>query len=355
MIIYTGGSIASIPTDSAKPFSPRIMGSWEALRDSIPFLSSSPERVPFCIDCVYLENAINSADVSAIHWLALAQLVQRYYDDYEGFVIIHGTDTLAFTASALSFLLRGITKPVVLTGAQRSTVSDLLADGASNLLLSCLVANPGWLGIPRVPEVCVCFDNQLFRGNRTTKVDTIKFDGFSSPNYPLLGVADSDVTVFHKYLLSRDQNKLCVGTRLDVRVGVLSVYPGIQNTQFLESFCSLGDLKGLVLQTFGAGSIPTHSAFLRQMEDLVNRGVHVVAVSQCLRGGVDLQLYRTSSNLSKIGVMDGSDMTSEAAYCKLSFLLATAIESEIPRLMRQDLCGELSAGSNMDPSSLLQS
>jgi len=341
LVIYCGGTIGSVPSDSNDPDSPQIVVTWQELRKAIPKLN----ELPFAVDAVAFLQPLDSANVGPKHWRALAEVIRAYYDEYEGFVIVHGTDTMVYTASALSFMLRGIDKPIVITGAQISAISRVRSDAEQNLLTAIQFANPSTSRIPTVPEVCIFFGNELIRGNRARKVNASGFSAFDSPNYPPLATAGTKLEV-NTDVIRTGGTSFETQPFYDTNVIALDLYPGVQyNTSLLRAIINAESLKGIVLKTYGSGNVPTEPLDLIQLLDrAIKRGVVVVNVTQCLKGYVDQSLFDTSAILEDIGVISGREITPEAALCKLMCLLGDpdleGNTTEIRTLMMRNLAGE---------------
>ncbi|MBU6428890.1 MAG: asparaginase, partial [Cyanobacteria bacterium REEB65] len=280
----------------------------------------------------------DSAGMTFDHWVHLAKQIEENYQRHAGFVILHGTDTLAYTASALAFLLEGLAKPVVLTGSQRP-IGQTRSDAAQNLVTAIEIASAALWGGTVVPEVGVFFRDHLLRGCRTTKISASSFDAFDSPNFPALGTAGETLSIDASRLRAPG-GPLKVHDRLESRIAVLDVFPGM-SPALLEALLSSGELRGVVLKTFGSGNVPATPGFLAAIAQAVERGVVVLNVTQCRSGEVSLGLYESSADLLARGVVGGMDLTPEAALAKLSFILG--LEPDPARaadLLRRDWRGE---------------
>lgn len=278
---------------------------------------------------------LDSSDMAPSDWLRVARAIEERYDDFAGFVVLHGTDTLAYTASALSFLLEGLGKPVIVTGSQ-VPLERLRSDARENLLASALLAVS-----PELHEVCVFFGGTLFRGNRVTKVSASGFDAFESPNEAALAVAGVDVVMGPAAPRHPQAGRLRVHQLADVSVAAVRLFPGIR-PELLANLLR-DPVRGVVLETYGAGNAPTRDGSLvAVIADATARGVVVVNCTQCLRGTVDMSGYATGAALAAAGVVSGADMTPEAALTKLIWLLGRGLEpTEVKRLVGLDLRGEL--------------
>ena len=326
---YTGGTIGMRPTPEGLAPAPghlvELLAQTDELRhDDVPRFFVHE-----------FETLVDSAWMEPADWLGIAREIERRREDFDGFVVLHGTDTLAYTASALSFLLRGLGKPVLLTGSQIA-LSQTRSDGWDNLITSLLIA-----GRPDLAEVSVYFDHLLLRGNRTVKVDADRFHAFDSPAYPVLGEAGVGISIRPELLVRSDAVPIDLPASLDARLAVLRVFPGMSADVF-EHFLA-APLDGVVIETYGAGTAPRlDDSVYRAIAHACARGVVPVAVSQCPRGTVDLGRYAAGTRLARAGVVSGADMTTEAALTKLYTLFAEGLDSdEIRHALRCNLAGEL--------------
>ncbi|KIW01509.1 uncharacterized protein PV09_06987 [Verruconis gallopava] len=303
-------------------------------------ISTYDRRIRYCV--YEFENLLDSSSIDAEGWDHIAKTVYRNYQLFDGFVILHGTDSLAYTCSALSFMLQNLGKPVILTGSQ-APMLELQNDATDNLLGSLVIA-----GHFMIPEVCLFFNFKLFRGNRATKISADDFAAFSSPNFPPLAVITSQKTVVNWSIVERPKtiDPLSIQTRLNTtHVACLRVFPGIK-PQMVDAVLRLEGLKGLILETFGAGNTPggADGALTKILADAISRGIVIVNVTQCLSGNVS-PLYAPATALGRAGVVFGHDMTSEAALTKLSYLLSlpNATPEEVAIKMSTSIAGELTA------------
>lgn len=337
LIIYTGGTIGMVedPTTGAlQAFD------FSHLRESMPEL----KQLSFQLAYTQFDPPIDSSDMSVDLWLRLAQTIVSNYDEYDGFVVLHGTDTMAYTASAISFMLVGLNKPVIFTGSQLP-IGRLRTDGKENLISSLqIAAERTSSGEPMVPEVCIYFNGLLLRANRTIKSSAEQFDAFLSMNYPPLAQVGIDINFNEKnihYYPAGEVPGFKQLYMLDNRVTVLRLFPGIRQ-EVVDATLNIQDLKGVVLETYGSGNALTNSLFIRSLKDAIDRGVVIVNVTQCLSGSVAMTRYDTGVRLLQAGVTSGFDMTTEAAITKLMYLLAQPISTdEVRRRMGSSLCGEL--------------
>ncbi len=345
LIVNTGGTICMVHSEPGNPLSPLVpAGSWSDLVKNHPILG--PGVIGVEVDYRQLSELIDSSDIEEKHWREIASIIGTSYHAYSGFVVIHGTDTMCYTASALSFMLENLAKPVILTGSQRPLVEPR-SDAVQNLVTSLQLAAPTAFDYPVIPEVCIFFHDQLLRGNRSRKLSTSGYAGFESPNYPPLAVAGEHVVVNKKAIRGASSSDFFVNTSMDSRVMVLEIFPGFKPT-VLESMIDdhgIGrhQISGLILKTYGTGNAPGSEAFLSAVEKVCRSGVVVVDITQCPQGMVELGLYEASCGLMNSGVVSGVDMTPEAAVCKLMYLLGKGWTiDEVKRVMQIDLNGEQS-------------
>ncbi len=329
-ILYTGGTIGMKPT--ARGYAPEA-GYLGRVMASMPDFSSS--EMPEYVIREY-SPLLDSSNMGPKHWLAIARDIADTYHDFDGFVIIHGTDTMAYTASALPFMLEGLAKPVVITGSQ-IPLCRVRSDGRENLVTALMVV----AGTP-IPEVCLCFGNRLLRGCRSTKVDAAGFQAFDSPNYPDLGHIGVTIRPHPELILpARPVNGLTVHPLSDARVGALRLFPGISAELVANVLRS--PLQGLVLETYGMGNGPSNDeGLMGVLAEACDRGVVIVNCTQCLRGTVGQGGYEAGSALARAGVVSGADMTAEAALTKMIYLFSLGLAPEdIRTRMPMNLRGEL--------------
>ncbi len=352
LVIYSGGTIGSAPNDPEDPQSPQVVKTWPNLASHVPALSeASPYAINFRLDAVAFEDPLDSSNMGPTEWNAVALLLNQYMDSYEGFVIAHGTDTMVYSASALSFMLEHLKKPVILTGSQLSAIGHVRNDAQQNLITAILIANAKYSDIPVVPEVCIFFRDTLLRGNRAIKVDADGFIAYHTPNFSPLGTAGAKIVINEDLLLEPDEREFRVNVRLNTNVMDIAVFPGIQDTEMLSSLLNTPGLKAVVLRTFGAGNTPTSPGFLKQLEIASEKGIVVVNVTQCARGTVAMGLYETSAVLMKYGVISGIDSTPVAALTKLMVVLGDErlSKEEVPRRVQESIRGEQSESILVTP------
>lgn len=305
------------------------------IRDEVPEI----RKFNYKIDVVSFDPVMDSANMQPEHWIGIAEIVVKHYSRYDGFVVLHGSDTLAYTASALSFMLENLSKPVVLTGSQLP-VGEVRTDAKENLITSIEIAATVIDGKPAVPEVCVYFDYMLFRGNRVSKVNASKFEAFQSPNYPPLAEAGVYLKFNQHLVLKPGKKSLKLNNRLDTSVAVVKVFPGMQQ-QWLSAILNSG-MKAIILETYGSGNAPVNDWFVEEIKKAIAAGVIILNVTQCHGGTVEQGVYTTSARLQKAGVIGGFDLTTEAALSKLMYLLGNfKTTNKVKQLIIKNIRGEL--------------
>lgn len=321
LLIYTGGTIGMVKdfeTGALKAFN------FDELLQNIPELNLLEHH----IDTVSFEKPIDSSNMNLRYYLQIAEIIEEKYDDYDGFVVLHGSDTMSYSASALSFMFENLGKPIIFTGSQLP-IGDLRTDAKENLITSIQIAGLQLNGKPQITEVGLYFEYKLYRANRTTKVNAEHFQAFASPNYPPLVQSGVHLTVNLPALWKRPSGrKMILHKTLDDQIALVKLFPGISNSM-LEHIFSKEGLKGIVLETYGSGNAPTEEFFLDLLKKTIARGVVIVNVTQCTGGSVAMGQYETSSQLKRLGVVSGKDITTEAAVAKMMYLLARNLSPKV--------------------------
>ena len=337
LLIYTGGTIGMIEnpeTGALEAFD------FQHLKEHVPELKD----LGYKVNTIQFDPPMDSSEMGPESWTKIVQVIVDNYHDYDGFVVLHGTDTMAFAASALSFMLENLSKPVVLTGSQLP-IGMLRTDGKENLITAIEIAAARENDMPVVPEVCIFFENDLLRGNRTSKTNADNFNAFRSYNYPPLAHAGISI----KYDMSQiyhsvSRRPLKPHFLLDRNIAILKLFPGI-SPQVIESILNIPGLKGVVMETFGSGNAPGEEWFLHMLKDVVGRGVVIVNITQCRAGSVEMHRYETGRKLLDAGVISGFDSTTECAVTKLMFLFGSGLSpEEVKEHMNCSLIGEVTIG-----------
>ena len=333
LIIYTGGTIGMVndpQTGALIPFD------FKQIRQNVPELA----RLNYELDVHSFDPILDSSNMNPEIWAELAAIIERTYADYDGFVILHGSDTMAYTASALSFMLKNLSKPVVLTGSQLP-IGEIRTDAKENLITALEIVATKNNGLAMVPEVCIYFDYQLFRGNRSIKYNSEKFEAFRSPNYHILAEAGVNLSFYSNYIHHQPTEPLRVQSNFNPNIGVLKLYPGI-TPQAVQAITK-SSVDAIILETFGSGNTTTAKWFIDSLQEALDQQKLIIDISQCQGGSVELGKYETSKKLQQMGIISGFDMTFEATTTKLMYLMGQGLDhSEIAALMEQSLRGELS-------------
>ncbi len=332
LIIYTGGTIGMVndpKTGTLIPFD------FEQIQENVPELA----RLDYQLSVHSFDPILDSSNMDPVVWAELALLIEQKYNDFDGFVILHGSDTMSFTASALSFMLQNLAKPVVLTGSQLP-IGEIRTDAKENLITALEIAATKKDGKAMVPEVCVYFDYQLFRGNRSIKNNSEKFEAFASPNYPILAEAGVNLSFFPNYILPIPTKPFKIHTEFNPNIAILKMYPGI--TEDAVRAITESSANAIILEAFGSGNTTTAPWFIACLQKATSNDKIIVDISQCKGGSVQLGVYETSRKLQQMGVISGYDMTFEATVTKLMYLLAQKLSiAEMKRLLEISIAGEL--------------
>lgn len=335
LVIYTGGTLGMVYDSQSKSLVPF---DFAQIPENLPEMA----RLDFDISVLTFETLLDSSNMNPSVWISLAKIIGEKYNEYDSFVIIHGTDTMAYTASALSFLLENLNKPVILTGAQLP-IGVARTDAKENFITALEIAADKVNNVPVVSEVCIYFNSHLLRGNRARKRESVQFNAFESENYPVLAEAGIRIEYNKPYLKHHFPNaKLIVHDKLDENVVILKIFPGISE-KVIRSILAIEGLKGVVLETYGSGNAPTEPWFLDLIKEFIDKGIIIYNVSQCNGGRVSQGHYQTSRYFQEIGVVSGADLTTEAAITKLMFILAQdTYFAEKKKNLKYSIAGEMS-------------
>ena len=320
LLIYTGGTIGMV-----KDSETGVLHSldFDNLLINIPEL----KLLDCTIETISFDEPIDSSNINPNYWVQIAEIIENNYDFCDGFVVLHGSDTMSYSASALSFMLENLSKPVIFTGSQLP-IGDLRTDAKENLITSIQVASLQENNEPVIKEVGLYFEYKLYRGNRSTKINAEHFEAFASLNYPDLAESGVHLKINHPYLLNPDIRKpLVVHKQMDTNIALVKLFPGISES-ILQCIFNAPNLKGIILETYGAGNCTTEDWFITLLKETILKGIHIINITQCLGGSVMMGQYETSIQLKKIGVVSGKDMTSEATVTKLMYILSKNLSSK---------------------------
>lgn len=333
LVIYTGGTIGMVEdkeTGALYPFD------FETLSQQIPEI----KKFKFEIDSFSFDPLLDSSNMTPADWVKIAEVIEINYEKHDGFVVLHGSDTMSYSASALSFMLENLNKPVIFTGSQLP-IGVLRTDGKENFITAIEIAAAKINGKAIIPEVAIYFENQLFRGNRTHKFNAENFEAFQSINYPILAEAGVHIKYNHTAILPFPKKKFKVFREMETSIAVLKLFPGIRK-EVVESIILISGLKAIIMETYGSGNAPNEKWFLDLMRIAIKKGIIIYNVTQCRGGSVDIGRYDTSIDLGRIGIVGGFDITLESAIAKLMFLLGNKYtKKQIDKLLRTSIRGEL--------------
>jgi L-asparaginase len=333
LLIYTGGTIGM----QQNPKTNALQAvNFEGLKNSMPEL----KNLQVDIDVESTSKSLDSSDLTPTEWQEMATIIQKNYKNFDGFVILHGSDTMSFTASALSFMTKNLNKPIILTGAQLP-MGVARTDAKENLITAIEIASTYKNNRALVPEVAVYFEYKLYRGNRVTKVDAQRFNAFASYNYPAIAEAGVNIQYFPQFIdYNSEEKDLIINTDLETQIATIKIFPGV-NAEYFKEVVLNPTVKGIVIETFGAGNLGNKPKWIDLFQQALAQGKIIVNISQCLGGSVEHGKYAASSQLEKIGVIEGGEMTYEAAVCKLMHVLALPITKEEKQIkMQENIRGE---------------
>ncbi|MGE5944009.1 MAG: asparaginase [Flavobacteriales bacterium] len=335
LLIYTGGTIGMVR--DSETASLRVFD-FDNLLNKIPEL----QQLECNIQSFSFKKPIDSSNMNPNHWVQIVEIIESHYNTFDGFVILHGSDTMSYTSSALSFMLEHLAKPVIFTGSQLP-IGDLRTDAKENLITSVQLASLQNDGKPAITEVCLYFEYKLYRANRTTKINAENFEAFASPNYPELAESGVHLRINNPYLWKSTVNQpLKVHKALNTNIALIKLFPGISEI-LLKTILNTSGLQGVILETFGAGNCMTETWVMKLLKESILKGIYIINITQCIAGSVNMGHYETSAHLKEIGVLSGKDMTTESAICKLMHMLKDDMSYELFKTKYEmSLRGELS-------------
>lgn len=337
LVIYTGGTIGMVKDEisgTLKPFN------FEDIYAHVPTLKFLKHQIDFYTFPVL----IDSSNVDLKFWIELAECIEKFYEKYDGFVVLHGSDTMSYTASALSFMLENLNKPVVLTGSQLP-LGVIRTDGRRNIINAIEIAAAYINETAVIPELSICFENKIYRGNRTFKNNASHFEAFLSPNYPILAEIGIEIKYNTDAILKPNHEKLSVVKTLDNNIAVLKLFPGI-HPNMIRSVVETPGLKAIVMETYGSGNAPTDELFIKELVHAIEKNILIVNVTQCKKGSVQMEKYETGKKLQEIGVIGGFDITTESAVSKLMYLFGIEKDThKISTLFQTPIRGEMTIDS----------
>lgn len=332
LIIYTGGTIGMIKDIETGQL---ISFNFNHLYEHLPEL----KRINVEMKTISFEKPIDSSEINPSHWKSIAEIIFEHYNAFDGFVVLHGSDTMAYTASALSFMFDGLKKPIIITGSQLP-IGIIRTDGKENLITSIEIAAAKVDNEPIVQEVAIYFEYHLYRGNRSTKYSATNFEAIQSPNYNELATAGVEIEYNQAKLFRDSKTHVSLNTATNSRVALIKLFPGIDFSIY-EALFDRSRVDGIILETFGAGNAPSSEVLKSVASKFIQDGGVILNITQCSSGGVKQGLYETSALFNEIGVISGHDLTSEAAVTKMMVALAAANRSETVAMLKADLRGEV--------------
>ena len=333
LLIYTGGTIGMVKDYKTGALHNFNFGK---LLKHIPEIN----QLNCLVEHISFEQPIDSSNMQPKNWILIAEIIEENYSRFDGFVVLHGSDTMSYTASALSFMLENLKKPVIFTGSQLP-IGDLRTDAKENLITSIQIAASYENNKPVINEVCLYFEYKLYRANRTTKINAEHFEAFTSPNFPPLGESGVHLKFNKTLFIKPNSKKLVIRKNLETNIAILKIFPGI-TSNVVESILNSKDLKGVILETFGSGNAPNDEWFIKLLKKTIKKGIHIINVTQCISGSVQMGQYETSLELEKIGIISGNDLTTESALAKLMYLLGAKVPKiKFKTIFESSLRGEI--------------